>query len=189
MEGARKLLLEGKVPSIAEAAEEARVSRATAYRYFPTQGALIREAVDAVLIQAWEWEERLAGPGGLPERVERQASQLLELVRDNEALMRGALLLSLHQWAKIQAGEDLGEQPIKRGGRRQGIEAALDPYEGKLGADVLRRLAIALSVVGGIESRIVLRDIWGLDEDEAEKVTVWMARALARVAAREGTKT
>ena len=38
MEGARALLREGQVPSIADAAEEAGVSRATAYRYFPTQG-------------------------------------------------------------------------------------------------------------------------------------------------------
>ena len=45
MEGARKLLREGKIPSVADAAEAARVSRATAYRYFPTQSALIQEAV------------------------------------------------------------------------------------------------------------------------------------------------
>ena len=45
MEGARKLLREGKIPSVADAAEVARVSRATAYRYFPTQSALIQEAV------------------------------------------------------------------------------------------------------------------------------------------------
>jgi AcrR family transcriptional regulator len=185
MEGARKLLLEGKVPSIAEAAEEARVSRATAYRYFPTQGALIREAVDAVLIRAWEWDQRLEGPGGLTERVERVASQLFELMRENEALLRGALLLSLEQWAKTQAGEDLGEEPIRRGGRRVGIQAALEPFEGKLDAGTLRRLAIAISVVIGIESRVVLRDIWNLDEDEAEQLTLWMASALARAVVEE----
>lgn len=186
MEGARKLLLEGKVPSIAQAAEEARVSRATAYRYFPTQGALIREAVDAVLIQAWEWDQRLEGPGGLPERVERAASHLFELNRENEALLRGALLLSLEQWAKAQAGEELGEEPIKRGGRRQGISAALEPFEGKLDAATLHRLAIAISVVVGVESRVVLRDIWNLDDDEAGELTTWMARALARAAVEGG---
>ena len=30
-------------------------------------------------------------------------------MRDNEALVRGALLLSLQQWGKVQAGEDLAE--------------------------------------------------------------------------------
>jgi AcrR family transcriptional regulator len=188
MEGARKLLLDGKMPSVPEAAQEARVSRATAYRYFPTQGALIREAVDAVLTQPWEWEKRLDGTGGLPERVERIASEVFDLNRDNEALLRGALLLSLEQWAKVQAGEDLGEEAIKRGGRREGIRIALKPFDGKVNADMLRRLAIAISVVIGVESRVVLRDIWNLDEDEAKEMTVWIARTLARAAIGQRSK-
>jgi AcrR family transcriptional regulator len=188
MEGARKLLLEGKMPTVPEAAQEAKVSRATAYRYFPTQGALIREAVDAVMTPPWEWEKRLDGTGGLSERVERIALEIFDLIRDNEALQRGALLLSLEQWAKVQAGEDLGEEPIKRGGRREGIRIALEPYDGKLDAEMLRRLAIAISVVIGVESRVVLRDIWNLDEDDAREMTAWMASALARAAVPQRSK-
>jgi AcrR family transcriptional regulator len=187
MEGARKLLREGKVPSIADAAEEAGVSRATAYRYFPTQGTLVREAVDEVAVRAGAWDEQFAGPGGLAERVERGMSQIGGLVRDNEALMRGSLLLSLQQWAKLQAGEDLGEEPIRRGGRLEGIDAALEPFKGKLDADTLRRLAIALAVVIGIESRVVMRDIWDLDEDEAEQMTRWMTKAFVTAAEAEGS--
>lgn len=188
MEAARTLLLQGKVPSITDAAQEARVSRATAYRYFPTQGALIREALNAVLDPGWEWSKQLDGPGGLTGRVERATSTLLDLLRDNEALVRGALLLSLQQWAKIQAGEDLGEEPIHRGGRRGLIQATLEPYEGKIDAATLRRLAIALSLVVGIEARIVLHDIWNLDEKEAEEVVRWTARTLAQAAAKEQNK-
>jgi AcrR family transcriptional regulator len=187
MEGARKLLREGKVPSIADAAEEAAVSRATAYRYFPTQGALISEAVDEVLVRAGAWEERFAGPGGLAERVERYMSQTGGLVRDNEALMRGSLLLSLQQWAKLQAGEDLGEEPIKRGGRLQGIDTALEPFKEQLDAETLRRLAIAISVVVGIESRVVMHDIWDLDDDEAEQMMRWMARAFVKAVEAEAS--
>jgi AcrR family transcriptional regulator len=189
MEGARKLLREGKVPSIADAAEEAAVSRATAYRYFPTQGALISEAVDEVLVRAGAWEERFAGPGGLAERVERYMSQTGGLVRDNEALMRGSLLLSLQQWAKLQAGEDLGEEPIKRGGRLQGIDTALEPFKEQLDAETLRRLAIAISVVVGIESRVVMHDIWDLDDDEAEQMMRWMARAFVKAAEAEDSRS
>lgn len=187
MDATRKLLREGKVPSIADAAQEARVSRATAYRYFPTQGALIQEAVEAVLIPAREWEELLAGGDGLPGRVERHAAKVFELMRDNEALLRGALLLLLQQWAKTQAGEELGEPPIKRGGRLEGLHTALEPFQGTLAPAALRRLAIAISIVIGIEGRIVMRDIWDLDEDEAEQVTRWIARTLARAAVEEGT--
>ena len=182
MEAARRLLRAGKLPSVAEAAEEARVSRATAYRYFPTQGALVEESVKEVLVPRSQWEEILAGHRDLAARVERLAATVIGLVRENEALLRGALLLSLEQWAKIQAGEELGEQPIERGGRLEGIQAALEPFEGKLEAAELRRLAIALSLVTGVEARIVMRDIWRLDDDEAGQVTLWIAHTLARAA-------
>lgn len=185
MEGARKLLLEGKVPSIANSAHEARVSRATAYRYFPTQRALIHEAMEAVLGPSWELNKQLDGPGGLAGRVERATSTLFELMRANEALVRGALLLSLQQWAKLQAGEELGEEPLQRGGRRRMIQDALEPYEGKLERATLRRLAIAVSLIVGIEARIVLRDIWHLEDDEAAQIVGWMARTLAQAASQE----
>jgi AcrR family transcriptional regulator len=189
MEGARKLLLEGKVPSIADAAEEAGVSRATAYRYFPTQGALVTEAVDDVLVTGRRaWEERLGAAGELTERVERYVSLIFGVMHENEALMRGSLLLALEQWAKVQAGEELGEEPIKRGGRLEAIAATLEPFTDKLGDDAIRRLSVALSVVVGIEAHVIFRDIWELDEDEAQQVSLWMARVLAEAAAKESRR-
>src|SRR5919106_1299453 len=43
---ATDLLKEGSPPTVAEAAARAKVSRATAYRYFPTQEALMVEVTD-----------------------------------------------------------------------------------------------------------------------------------------------
>jgi AcrR family transcriptional regulator len=189
MEGARKLLLDGKVPSIADAAEHAGVSRATAYRYFPTQGALVKEAVDDVLVTGrGAWEEQLGDAGELTERVERYISLVFALMRENEALMRGSLLLALEQWAKVQAGEELGEEPIKRGGRLEAIAATLEPFTEELDDDARRRLSVALSMVVGIEARVIFRDIWQLDEDEAQQISLWMARVLAEAAAKEGRR-
>jgi AcrR family transcriptional regulator len=189
MEGARKLLLEGKVPSIADAAQEARVSRATAYRYFPTQGALIHEAMEAVLGPSWEQNKQLEGPGGLAGRMERATSTLFELMRDNEALVRGALLSSLQQWANIQAGQDLSEEPIPRGGRRRMIQETLEPYQKEIDPDTLRRLAIAMSLIVGVEARIVLRDIWHLEDEYAEQILRWIARTLAQATVTQRHKT
>jgi AcrR family transcriptional regulator len=181
------MLREGKVPTVADAAEEAGVSRATAYRYFPTQGALVREAVDAVLIRENEWEGRLPDTDDLVERVERLASDGFGLIADNEALLRGYLLVALEQWAKLQAGEELGEKPIERGGRRQGIGIALEPFEDRLDPETLRMLAVGISLIFGVESRIVLRDIWDLDDEEAKRVTLWIARILAKAALDEAS--
>lgn len=180
MDGARKLLREGKIPSIADAAEEARVSRATAYRYFPSQGALINEAAFTALTRTWDPEKLLADAGTFADRVERAISEIALLGRENEALLRGALLLSLQQWAALQAGEQLAEEPISRGGRLPAIRAVVDPYEDTLGPAALRRLTIALSLIAGTESLVVLRDIWNLDDGEADQVVRWIARTLAQ---------
>jgi AcrR family transcriptional regulator len=189
MAGARTLLRQGKVPSIADAAGEAGVSRATAYRYFPTQGALVWEAVDEVLVSGRPaWQERLGDDGELTERVERYVSLIFGLVRENQALMRGSLLLALQQWAKLQAGEELGEEPIKRGGRLEAISATLEPFSKKLDDEAIRRLSIALSLVVGVEAHIIFRDIWGLDDDEAREASLWMARVLAEATAVEAAR-
>jgi AcrR family transcriptional regulator len=187
MEGARTLLREGKVPSVADAAEAAGVSRATAYRYFPTQGALVQEAVDAVLVgELSAWEERLGDAGELTERVQHYVSLIFGLMRENEALMRGYLLLALEQWAKVQAGEELGEEPIKRGGRLEAIGATLEPFTDQLTDEAIGRLSVALSLLVGIEAHIIFRDIWGIDDDEARGISLWMARVLAEATAEEG---
>jgi len=41
--------VDGHVPSVAEVATRSKVSRATAYRYFPSRGALVTAVVDASL--------------------------------------------------------------------------------------------------------------------------------------------
>jgi AcrR family transcriptional regulator len=181
MEGARRLLREGKIPSVADAAEMARVSRATAYRYFPTQGALIQEAVQTGLPTTWEPDKRHADLTAFADRVERAIAEMLTLAHDNEAVLRGVLLLSLQQWATIQAGDKLEAEPIRRGtGRIPAIQAALAPYRRTLSPAALRRLTIGLSLIVGAESLVVLRDIWDLDETEAKDVARWIARTLTQ---------
>ena len=45
---AMRLMQGGQVPSVSEVAEAAEVSRATAYRYFPSQASIIQAAVNEV---------------------------------------------------------------------------------------------------------------------------------------------
>ena len=68
LDTAMTLMQAGRVPSVTDVAEAAEVSRATAYRYFPTQAALVQAAVDEALgpILAWRSEfgrRRGAGRG------------------------------------------------------------------------------------------------------------------------------
>ena len=68
-------------------------------------------------------------------------------------------------------------------GRIPAIQSALAPYQDTLTPTALRRLTIALSLIVGAESLVVLRDIWNLDETEAKEVARWIARMLAQATA------
>ena len=55
LDTAMGLMQRGLIPSVSDVAEAAEVSRATAYRYFPSQAALIQETVDEALGPILEW--------------------------------------------------------------------------------------------------------------------------------------
>ena len=44
----------------------------------------------------------------------------------------------------------------------------------------------SLSLIFGTEALVVLKDIWGLEGDEARRVAIWAADALVRAATRRG---
>src|SRR3954451_22118077 len=54
-ETAMRLMQSGIVPSVSDVAEAANVSRATAYRYFPSQAARRQAAVDEALGPILTW--------------------------------------------------------------------------------------------------------------------------------------
>ena len=65
------------------------------------------------------------------------------------------------------------------------ISEALAPWRQRLGDDGVRRLAVAVRAVSGIEPLVWLTDVGGLDTQEAVEQMVWSAKALVRQADRE----
>ena len=49
------------------------------------------------------------------------------------------------------------------------------------------KLAQSLSLIFGIEAIIVLKDIWGLDDDEVREIALWAAHALVATAVAEAS--
>jgi AcrR family transcriptional regulator len=180
-----RLMQGGQVPSVSDVAEAAGVSRATAYRYFPTQAAIVQAAVNDALGPILEWDS------DSPD-VEGRIADLIHFAypRMNrlEATHRAALRLALDQWARRQAGTFGGEARIVRGNRRMLVSKAAKPLEGEISSQTFDKLAQSLSLVFGIEAIIVLRDIWGLNEKQAEGVAVWAARALVTQAMAEAAE-
>lgn len=182
LQTAVQLMQDGRTPSVSEAAEAAGVSRATAYRYFPSQAALVQAVIDEALGPILKWKSKSTDAG-------RRAADLLETgiprLEEFEATFKAALRLSLEQWAKRQAGT-LGSEPrFTRGHRVERLGAALAPLHGRLPKRKFDRLAQALSLFFGVEMLVVLKDIWGLDAAEAQSVARWASAVLIKEAETE----
>lgn len=182
LETAIRLMQSGATPSVSEVAEAAGVSRATAYRYFPSQAALVGAVVDEALGPILTWNSASRDPA---RRVAELIGTGLPRIEAFEATFKAALKLSLDQWARGRAGT-LGEEPeFKRGHRIDVLKDALAPLEGKLPPAKFERLAQALSLVFGVEVLTVLKDMWGLGGQETQSVAQWAANALVRAALEE----
>jgi AcrR family transcriptional regulator len=182
LQAASRLMQSGITPSVTEVAEAAEVSRATAYRYFPSQAALVQAVVDEALGPILEWSSADPDPRA---RMADLVASALPRIDAFEATFRAALKLSLDQWARRQAGT-LGSEPaFTRGHRIDLLRDVTAPLEGRMTAEARTRLAQALSLVFGVEVLIVLKDIWGLGLAEAQSVAAWAGGALVDAAIRQ----
>ena len=182
LDAARSLVAAGIEPTIAEVADAAMVSRATAYRYFPTQEALL---VEVPLDEAAPTVESLFGSGA-PEDAEDRAAlvqnALYDLVRDNESQFRVFLRASLTRALRDPEGQD----PLRGARRTALLSAALAPLSDELTDGEIDRLIAALSMLVGVESMIVLHDVLRLDHDEARRRGEWAVRQMVRAARAAG---
>ncbi len=186
LDAAMRLMQDGLIPSVSDVAEAAQVSRATAYRYFPSQSALIQAAVDQALgpILAWTSDSRDA-----EDRVTELVTFAYPRMETYEATLKAALRLALDQWARRHAGLSGDEAQMVRGHRIGLLNSAVQPLKGRLGRAGFERLTQSLSLVFGTEAFVVLKDIWGLDRRRAEDVALWTCHALIQAAVAEDGKT
>ncbi|MDC9821264.1 TetR/AcrR family transcriptional regulator [Pectobacterium polonicum] len=169
---------QGIFPSITDVATAAQLSRATAYRYFPTQSALVSAVVGESLgpILAWHPTQ--------PDASERVAELLrfaYPRMLEHEGALRAALHLSLQQWADRRSNR-LHTDTLTRGNRKRLLKIATEPLEGKITPEAQQRVIYALSLIYGSEVFLVLKDIWHLEEDSIQDVTQWVAKAILRQA-------
>tara|TARA_R110002020_G_scaffold64495_1_gene171117 strand:- start:847 stop:1500 length:654 start_codon:yes stop_codon:yes gene_type:complete len=181
---ASRLMQSGLTPSVSEVAEAAEVSRATAYRYFPNQVALVHAVVDEALGPILKWKGKSQDA---EQRILDLFDKALPRISEFEATFKAALRLSLEQWA--QEGTT-GDQPrFTRGHRTDLLSDALAPLRATLSPAEFDRLAQALSLIFGVELLTVLKDIWDLSDTQSSKVAKWAASALVRAAIAEAGKS
>lgn len=178
LDAANRLVERGLKPTLEDVAQEALVSRATAYRYFPNAEALIVEA--ALDIAFPDVATLLAGAPDEPAaRLAIAERAFHAMVYGHEPGLRMFLAHSLTQGT----GED--GAPVRQNRRIPLIEAALAPARATLGEARFGRLSKALAILMGTESMIVCRDVLGIDADEALALKLWAIDALLRCALAE----
>lgn len=171
---ALELLITGSTPTVSEVADAAGVSRRTAYRYFPSGDQLMTEALLEAMRSDVEREIGRGGGGDDPigTRVDRLVDALHELTLNNEHLLRQMIRFTIDR-DQIEPGV-----PTRPSRRLDYVEQALEPLRDQLAPRDYDRLVHAMAVVLGIEARIVLHDICGLDDDQLLETARWAAHAL-----------
>jgi AcrR family transcriptional regulator len=169
---ARDLIAQGgRAPTVAEAAEAAAVSRTTAYRYFPSQKSLLVAAHPEVVATSMLPE----GVADDPEsRLEAAVRGCLAMILDTEAQQRTMLRLSLEP---DPSADDL---PLRQGRAIGWFMEALEPLLPTLGEEGVRRVAVAVRALAGIEPLVWLVDVARLSREEAVDQMVWSAVAVLR---------
>ncbi|WP_328991303.1 TetR/AcrR family transcriptional regulator [Kribbella sp. NBC_01245] len=167
---ARELIARGgATPTVEEAAAAASISRTTAYRYFPSQKALLAAAHP-------ETEATSLLPEGIGDdpavRLDAAVATFVRSVIESERQQRTMLRLSLDTDTAPH------ELPLRKGRAIAWFEDALSPLVPRLTAEGVHRLAVALRSATGIESLVWLTDVGGLSRDEAAETMKWTAQAL-----------
>ncbi len=172
----------GVTPTVAQVAEAALVSRSTAYRYFPSQEALLAEVLldEAVRPDLEAVYAAAETPGPPAARLDAVVRADHALVVKHETAFRTALRAML-----ALSNEDRSEVPRRPGNRLRYLAEALSPLKDRLGTQRQQRLVMALSMCVGIESIMVMEDICGLTPAEAETVKRWVAGALLQASLSE----
>jgi AcrR family transcriptional regulator len=179
---AAEFVQRGESPNMTQIAEAARVSKSTAYRYFPSLDALLAEALLEITIKPdLESVYAVAQTAGTP------AARLDAVVRADHALVikhehafRTAIRVML-----TSASEDMSETPRRPGNRLRYLAQALAPLQEQFGSERMERLVMALALCVGMESIVVMKDICGLTSAEAEAVKLWATGALLHFAVQE----
>ena len=159
-------------PTVEQAADAAGVSRATAYRYFPTQEAL---SVELETEDVWrEVEALVVDPqtADVGARLDRLVDAVVRAVYAEERHVRTAFRVYHDTWLRDP------DSQVRRGRRMDWIDKTISPVP----AETRESLRLALALAISPDAVTMLKDVAGLDAEQTSSVLKWAARAMVRAA-------
>jgi len=179
LDAADQLVGVGLNPTLAEVAEKALVSRATAYRYFPNLDALLLEVSLDRKVAAPEEILKNADNKDGAERVALVHDFLHNLVAENEQQFRLFLKASMEQWLQ---SDSITDTPLRGARRIPMLSLALKPYEEHLDKETHENLLYALSAMVSVEPFIALTDVCRIKPDRGREIMRWAVKLLVNAA-------
>jgi len=165
---ANKMMIQGEEIKLEQVAKEAGVSKATVYRYFSNKEILQREAS---LENKSEDKDDLFSAFSIEDitgRINKLVQYHFDVLTNNEVEFR--LYLSAIIQDSVQ-----NKQSYSRAGRRILLtEEALISLKKTIPKEQFDKMVSAISVVLGIESITILKDLCGLENDKILETWKWM---------------
>lgn len=168
------ILDEGHELTITELADKSGISRATAYRYFPTQSDLISAVVDHSLqpILHWQSDEQDVG-----QKMNDFLSFAFAQMIKHEGAIRAAMRLSLQQWVTDRSASSSNSEKFVRGNHKEVLSNLLQPLQSQLNEELNNKLIYTLSIIFGSQIT-VLKDVWNLDDSYIVSLSQWIIKAV-----------
>ena len=175
-EAVRELLRTGGPLTVPAAAELAGVSRATAYRYFPNNDAVVLHATMSLAGDPLDDTDAGSAKDVSPGELSSRGADLVRVKAawafDHETELRTMLLLSLRpERAKVKPRRGLTD-------RGHWIGALLEGLPSDVPSAARDRLAAALIPLFGSDAIVWTTDMADLRRDEAIELLAWMASVL-----------
>jgi AcrR family transcriptional regulator len=159
-------------PTVEQAADAAGVSRATAYRYFPTQEAL---SVELESGDVWREVEALVNDpqtADVGARLDRLIDAVVRTVYAEDRHVRTALRVYHDIWLRDP------DSPVRKGRRMDWIDKTISP----VAAEARESLRLALALAISPDAVTMLKDVARLDAEQTRRVLKGAARAMLRAA-------
>ena len=178
LDAALRVIRRGEEPTLDGIAEEADVSRATAYRYFPRLESLLAVLPLADLVADPEEILGTPPPTDPVEAALRVQRYFLDLAIDNEVAFRRLLHANLEEMLRTDA--EVPPEAVRGGFRMRTLSQALAPLASH--GEVPDHLRIALVALSGMEALMSLKDVCGLDPQVGRESLEWATRVLVEAA-------
>jgi len=179
LDAARELLRSGRPLTVQSVADQAGVSRATAYRYFSSNDSVAVQATmplhdDPFADPAWPYS-RPDPHADLPTRAGAVVRSMGEWAFDHAQELRTLLALSLEPDSEARGLSRRGKLR-----RAQWVEGLLADLPDSVEQDTRRRLAAALLPLFGADAIVWTVDVADLDREAALDILTWTASTLVR---------